>query len=88
MLLREHDALAKQGFLENDLVELADSPSSLAGQTLGVYRLVSQIGQGGMGTVWLAERIDGRFERRVAVKFCTSRSWVREEKSDSNVRAR
>jgi serine/threonine protein kinase/Tol biopolymer transport system component len=31
--------------------------------------LVSQIGHGGMGTVWLAERNDGRFERRVAVKF-------------------
>lgn len=69
MLLREHDALARQGFLENELDELADSAPSLAGQTLGVYRLVSQIGQGGMGTVWLAERIDGRFERRAAVKF-------------------
>ena len=68
-LLHEHDALARQGFLEADLIELADSPESLAGQTLGVYRLVSQIGQGGMGTVWLAERMDGRFERRVAVKF-------------------
>ena len=31
--------------------------------------LVSQIGQGGMSSVWLAERSDGRFERRVAVKF-------------------
>ena len=40
----------------------------LAGQILGVYTLVSQIGHGGMGTVWLAERSDGRFERRVAVK--------------------
>src|SRR4029077_4891275 len=33
------------------------------------YILVSQIGQGGMGSVWLAERNDGRFERQVAVKF-------------------
>jgi eukaryotic-like serine/threonine-protein kinase len=41
----------------------------LAGQTVGSYRLISQIGQGGMGSVWLAERSDGRFERRVAVKF-------------------
>jgi serine/threonine protein kinase/Tol biopolymer transport system component len=40
----------------------------LEGQSLGVYTLVSQIGHGGMGTVWLAERNDGRFERRVAVK--------------------
>ena len=43
--------------------------AGLAGQTLGPYTLLSQIGQGGMGSVWLAERNDGRFERRVAVKF-------------------
>ena len=43
--------------------------ASLAGQTLGAYRLVSRIGQGGMGSVWLAERCDGRFEGRAAVKL-------------------
>ena len=42
---------------------------SLAGQTVGAYTLESQIGQGGMGSVWLASRNDGRFEGRVAVKF-------------------
>ncbi len=36
---------------------------------LGAYRLVSRIGQGGMGSVWLAERCDGRFEGRAAVKL-------------------
>ena len=40
----------------------------LSGQILGVYTLISQIGHGGMGTVWLARRNDGRFERRFAVK--------------------
>ena len=45
------------------------STPGLAGQTIGPYTLISQIGQGGMGSVWLAERSDGRFERRVAVKF-------------------
>ncbi len=69
MLLREHDALAKQGFLEREVSEFVIEPASLAGQTLGVYTLVSQIGEGGMGSVWLAERSDGRFERRAAVKF-------------------
>jgi eukaryotic-like serine/threonine-protein kinase len=68
-LLLEHEALARQGFLENEIVELDVPPPSLAGQILGVYQLVSQIGQGGMGSVWLAERVDGRFERRAAVKF-------------------
>src|SRR2546422_530998 len=67
ILLREHRVLSEEGFLEASALELPGGPG-LAGQTLGVYTLVSQIGHGGMGTVWLAERNDGRFERRVAVK--------------------
>ncbi len=43
--------------------------ATLAGQAVGSYTLVSPIGHGGMGTVWLAERNDGRFEGRAAVKF-------------------
>jgi serine/threonine protein kinase/Tfp pilus assembly protein PilF len=68
MLLSEHRALAGEGFLERRSVELPDE-STPAGQTVGVYRLISQIGQGGMSSVWLAQRNDGRFERQVAVKF-------------------
>jgi serine/threonine protein kinase/Tol biopolymer transport system component len=67
ILLLEHRVLSKEGFLEASSLELPEGPG-LAGQILGVYTLVSQIGHGGMGTVWLAERSDGRFERRVAVK--------------------
>jgi serine/threonine-protein kinase len=67
-LLLDHRALSEERFLESGSVRLPGRPS-LAGQTLGVYTLLSQIGQGGMGSVWLAERNDGRFERRVAVKF-------------------
>ena len=66
MLLEEHCALSEKGFLENAIK--VDEPG-LAGQTVGVYTLLSQIGQGGMGSVWLAERSDGRFDRKVAVKF-------------------
>jgi len=40
-----------------------------AGATLGPYRLVREIGSGGMGTVYLAERNDGAFVREVAVKL-------------------
>lgn len=43
--------------------------ASLAGQTVGAYTLECPIGQGGMGSVWLAQRSDGRFEGRAAVKF-------------------
>ncbi|MBZ5574111.1 MAG: protein kinase [Acidobacteriia bacterium] len=68
VLLEEHRLLAQEGFLENGPGALPGAPG-LAGQTIGPYTLLSQIGQGGMGSVWLAERNDGRFERRVAVKF-------------------
>jgi eukaryotic-like serine/threonine-protein kinase len=68
MLLEQHRALAQEHFLECLPAQLANK-SSLPGQTIGAYRLISPIGQGGMGSVWLAERSDGRFERRVAVKF-------------------
>jgi serine/threonine protein kinase len=47
----------------------AAAAHTLAGTVVGAYRLVSLIGQGGMGTVWLAERCDGRFEGRAAVKL-------------------
>jgi len=40
-----------------------------AGWQLGAWRLIRLIGSGGMGEVWLAERGDGRYEQRVAVKL-------------------
>jgi serine/threonine-protein kinase len=36
---------------------------------IGVYRIVRQIGAGGMGNVYLAERADGQFEQKVALKL-------------------
>ena len=46
------------------------SPASrLAGRTIGAYRIVSELGEGGMGIVCLAERADGHFEQRVAIKL-------------------
>jgi eukaryotic-like serine/threonine-protein kinase len=40
----------------------------LEGEAVGAYRLMRVLGVGGMGTVYLAERADGVFERQVAVK--------------------
>jgi len=67
-LLEEHRALAEEHFLEHMPIQIASSLSVLA-KKIGAYTLISQIGIGGMGSVWLAERNDGRFERQVAVKF-------------------
>ncbi|WP_431261659.1 serine/threonine-protein kinase [Roseateles chitinivorans] len=51
----------------------ADSPGPFdgvgPGSLVGAYRLIDQIGRGGMGTVWLAERADGLMHRRVALKL-------------------
>ncbi|MEO8012284.1 MAG: serine/threonine-protein kinase, partial [Dokdonella sp.] len=39
------------------------------GDRLGAWRLVKEIGAGGMGTVFLAERADGVFSQHVAIKM-------------------
>ncbi|TXI75197.1 MAG: serine/threonine-protein kinase [Dokdonella sp.] len=39
------------------------------GGVIGPYRLLRILGEGGMGVVWLAERTDGTYEQRVALKL-------------------
>ncbi|MFU8860806.1 MAG: tetratricopeptide repeat protein [Cyclonatronaceae bacterium] len=41
----------------------------MAGQRIGNYRIVTELGHGGMGSVYLAERADGEFMQRVALKL-------------------
>jgi serine/threonine-protein kinase len=72
-LLDEREVLSREGFLE-DSPALAPPRPSLAGHTFGAYKLVSQIGQGGMGSVWLARRSDGRFEGQAALKLLNASS--------------
>ena len=41
----------------------------LSGLRLGAFSLVRELGRGGMGTVWLADRVDGEFAQQVAIKL-------------------
>ena len=52
---------------ESVLVEGGAAPS--AGQRLGPYRLERELGSGGMGVVFLAERSDEQFRQQVAIKL-------------------
>ncbi|MGD2121954.1 MAG: serine/threonine-protein kinase [Gemmatimonadota bacterium] len=49
-------------------------------EVIGRYRILREIGKGGMGTVYLAERADGHFEQRVALKLIS--------RADETLRAR
>ena len=64
-LLAEYDQMEQEGFLERPPAPRA----TLEGQVLGPYTVRERIGQGGMGSVWLADRSDGRYEGVVAVKL-------------------
>jgi eukaryotic-like serine/threonine-protein kinase len=47
----------------------ADAQRPAPGDIVGPYRLVRELGRGGMAAVWLADRIDHRIERQVALKL-------------------
>jgi len=42
---------------------------SLAGRRIGAYRIVGELGHGGMGSVYLGVRDDDQFHKKVAIKF-------------------
>jgi serine/threonine protein kinase len=67
-LLREHGSLVQDEYLEQS-PRVLPTDAARAGQTVGAYTLIAPIGEGGMGTIWLARRSDERFQRDVAIKF-------------------
>ena len=60
------------GLLPNlyDLTFNQDS-NNYDGVIFNQYKIIKQIGSGGMGNVYLAERIDGQFDKIVAIKVLT-----------------
>jgi non-specific serine/threonine protein kinase/serine/threonine-protein kinase len=58
-----HDSLLP----DDDPVTL--QPDAMVGRQIGAYRLVREIGRGGMGAVYLAVRADDQYQKRVALKL-------------------
>ena len=65
----------KEGFTEApafaealQILDEREAPS-LTGQQIGPYKVIREIGHGGMGTVYLASRADQAFEKQVAIKL-------------------
>ncbi len=63
-LLESHDEAG--GFLETSIFNRPQIPS---GTSIGPYRIVASLGEGGMGSVFLGVRDDDEFEQRVAIKL-------------------
>ncbi len=69
-LLADEAELDARGFLTHGIGgEGAWDGRALAGRRLGAWTLERPLGRGGMGTVWLARRSDGRYEGLAAVKL-------------------
>ena len=62
-LLAAHSAMA----IQPEPAQTSPEPA-IPSEQFGVYRPVRLVGRGGMSAVYLAERVDGQFDKRVAVK--------------------
>lgn len=71
-LLAQQTDIEREAFLQQTIhlrgLERVDV-SDLAGQVVGNYTLERLLGQGGMGSVWLARRTDGHYEGKAALKL-------------------
>ncbi len=67
-LLAQQTRIDQDQFLAGAALDAAGA-ATLAGQAIGAYTVLAPLGAGGMGSVWLARRSDGRFEGQVAIKL-------------------
>src|SRR5690349_24903593 len=62
-------SVSASGLTGELIFEEEERKNSLAGQRVGIYEIRQELGLGGMGEVYLAERADGIFTLRVALKM-------------------
>ena len=67
-LLRRFDGNPSAPNLAGALAGDVDASSGAAGQRIGPFELIAEIGRGGMGAVWRAQRVDGQYTQQVAIK--------------------
>jgi serine/threonine protein kinase/Tfp pilus assembly protein PilF len=65
--LMDRPLIEESGFHLLDDFALETDP--FIGRKIGSYQITGEIGRGGMGAVYLAERVDGAFKQKVAVKL-------------------
>jgi len=69
LLLATRASRETADLLERGVAFVPPRTGPAAGDLIGPYRLVSELGRGGMSWVWLAERSDGSLARQVALKL-------------------
>jgi len=92
-MLAAHDQTAVDGLEAWLAAQVAPSPEGgLEGTTIGTYRLLTRLGEGGMGQVFLAERADGQFQQAVALKVLRAGrddpAWVARFRTEREILAR
>jgi len=70
---------------------VADDISVRKGERIGPWEIREEIGRGGMSTVFMAQRVDGQFNRKVAIKFLhglfPGKSTAERMKAEQNILA-